>query len=444
MKNILLVLFLGLFFVTCTRDEALNPLDSRLKNLLMRRAPGGDIQHFVLPDSEDYDRIPSDPKNPLSAEKVALGKMLFFETGLAQGALKEAGRGTYSCGSCHVPSAGFMPGRIQGIADGGVGFGYNGEQRTKFDSYQPEELDVQEVRPLSVLNTAFVTNTTWNGKFGAGNVNEGTEHLWSEKSGTEVNHLGLQGLEAQNIEGLKLHRMIVSRQVVQALGYKEMFDAAFPDFPEAERYSLMTASFAISAYLRALLTTEAPFQRWLRGEGEAMTEIEKRGAVLFYGKAGCYRCHKGPALSSMEFHALGVKDLYEEPGAFAADPEGERNFGRGGFTGNHEDMFKFKVPQIYNMGDSPFYFHGSSKRSLEELVEYFNNGIPENPRVPQENISPFFHPLNMTEAEMDDLVQFLENGLRDPNLDRYMPNQILSGNCFPNNDASSRNDLGCY
>ena len=174
-----------------------------------------------------------------------------------------------------------------------------------------------------------------------------------------------------------------------------------------------------------------------------MTEQQKHGAVLFHSKAGCYRCHKGPALNAMEFHALGVRDLYENPAAFATDENDKRNLGRGGFTGREEDMYKFKVPQIYNMKDSPFYFHGSSKRSLWGLVEYFNNGIAENPTVPEEQVSPFFHPLNMSTTEIAALVAFLEDGLRDPNLDRYVPEAVLSGNCFPNNDSSSQEDLGC-
>lgn len=442
MKKVLLLLFAGLVLASCARDEVANPLDIQLQKLLDRRAPGGDRQHFVLPHETDYANIPQDPANPLTAEKVALGKMLFFETGLAIDAVKKNGRGTYSCATCHVPSAGFMPGRIQGIADGGAGFGRNGESREKYDNYRPEELDVQGARPLSVLNVAYVTNSTWSGKFGAGHANEGTEHAWDKEPATEINRLGLQGLESQNMEGLGLHRMVVNKTVLDSLGYTAMFDGAFPEMPEEDRYGKMGAGFAISAYLRALLTTQAPFQRWLRGDTEAMTGIEKRGALLFYGKAGCYRCHKGPALSSVEFHALGVKDLFEA-GAFATDENDLRNLGRGGFTGNPEDMFKFKVPQIYNMGDSPFYFHGSSKRSLHEVVEYFNEGVPENPRVPEENISPFFHPLNLSDQEVEELVRFLENSLRDPNLERYVPEEVLSGNCFPNNDPESRRDLGC-
>ena len=222
-----------------------------------------------------------------------------------------------------------------------------------------------------------------------------------------------------------------------------MFDEAFGDFAEDERYSLLTSSFAISAYLRSLITNEAPFQDWLKGDNDAISEAEKRGAVLFYSKAGCFRCHQGPAMSANEFHSIGVNDLCDLPGALATGIHDIRNMGRGGFTLREEDLFKFKVPGIYNMADSPFYFHGSSKNSLREVVEYFNEGVPENPRIPQEQISTFFHPLNLSDQEVDDLTEFLEKSLRDPNLERYVPEQVLSNNCFPNNDPISRKELGC-
>jgi cytochrome c peroxidase len=180
----------------------------------------------------------------------------------------------------------------------------------------------------------------------------------------------------------------------------------------------------------------------VRGEREAMSDQEKAGAMVFFTKAGCYRCHKGASLSSNEFHALGVRDLWES-GAFATGPEDIRNFGRGGFTGLEEDRYKFKVPQLYNMKNSPFYFHGSSRHSLRSVVEYFNEGVPENDRVPTAQISPIFHPLNLTEQEISDLVQFLEHGLYDPNLERFVPEEVLSGNCFPNNDPLSQEQLGC-
>jgi cytochrome c peroxidase len=432
--------FLFLFW-SCTKDQLhiKSPNDYKLAQLLNQH---GGKEDFTLPASDDFGAIPQDPNNPLNNEKIELGKLLFYETGLALAPMHPSGRETYSCASCHLPTAGFRPGRIQGIADGGVGFGENGEGRFMDGNYQENEPDVQGLRPLSVLNVAFVKNTTWNGRFGSEFLNEGTEAFWNEEDGSEINHLGLRGLEGQNIEGLEIHRMVIDKEVLDDLGYTVMFDAAFSDMAEEERYSPLAASFAISAYLRTLIANEAPFQEWLRGDKYAMTEQEKRGAILFFDKANCSSCHRGTSLNGDNFYAIGVDDLYKK-GAINTSQSDPRNLGRGSFTGRSEDMYKFKVPQLYNLGDAPFFFHGSSKETLEEVVEYFNEAAPENFDVPNEQISANFRPLNLTEQEKEDILSFLRNGLRDPNLERYVPEAVLSGNCFPNNDPFSQTDLNC-
>ncbi len=145
----------------------------------------------------------------------------------------------------------------------------------------------------------------------------------------------------------------------------------------------------------------------------------------------------------MEFHALGVNDLYMA-GGLNTDEDDKRNLGRGGFTQDPDDMFKFKVPQLYNLADAPFFFHGSSKETLEEVVEYFDAALGENPNVDQARLSYKFRPLNLTVQEKADLVEFLKNGLRDPYLDRYVPPYVQSGNCFPNNDPLSQEQMDCY
>lgn len=427
----------------CKHEPLWSPLDIELLEAISTNSKTGSASYFVLPNSDDFANIPQSPVNPLTHEKIELGKMLFFESAFGVEAKHTSGMATFSCSSCHVPAAGFRPNRVQGIADGAYGFGQNGEAREKRLEYGEQEIDAQGARPLSVLNVAYVTNSMWNGSFGSDGVNAGTENMWGVfDPGTAVNNEHLGALEGQNIEGLKTHRLLFNRELVEFYGYKPYFDAAFGDVPEEDRYTRKTASFAISAYLRNLMCTEAPFQRWLKGEDDAMTEEQKRGALLFFGKAGCYRCHNEPNLGSITFHALGVEDLFENGGLKTSESD-RRNLGRGGFTGKTEDMYRFRVPQLYNLGDSGPYFHGSSKNSLREVVEYFNNGIPENPRVPSSQISPFFTPLNLTISEMSDLEIFLRDGLRDPNLQRYVPEKVLSGFCFPNNDEQSRRDLGC-
>lgn len=428
---------------SCKHEPILPPLGEELLHRLAEISPTGSSSFFVLPASTDFANIPQSPANPLTAEKVVLGKLLFFEPAFGIEAKHPEGMQTFTCSSCHVPAAGFRPNRHQGIADGALGFGENGEGREKYPFYDDQEIDAQGARPLTVLNVAFVTNSMWNGSFGSDGVNAGTEALWGVfDPGTAINHERLGNLEGQNIEGLKTHRILYTRDLVEQYGYKELFDAAFPDVPEDERYSRKTGSFAISAYLRQLFCNEAPFQRWLKGEDNAMNEEQKRGALLFFGKAGCSRCHNQPNLGSITFQGIGVEDLFEN-GGLKTSIDDRRNLGRGGFTGKDEDMFRFRVPQLYNLADSGPYFHGSSKKSLREVLEYFNTGVPENPRVPQSQISPFFHPLNLTEAELDELESFIAEALHDPNLQRYVPEKVLSGFCFPNNDPLSRVETGC-
>lgn len=443
--RILTSLLIFFLIYSCTKDKVYleTPLDQLLNAALARASGSNDANYFLLPESNDFNSIPQDSHNPLTKEKVELGKLLFFETGLGLSPNKEAGRKTYSCGSCHVPSAGYRPGGVQGIADGGIGFGQNGENRSKLAAYRDYEMDVQGLRALSLLNVAFVENTTWNGRFGSEGVNVGTEDRWELDSTLHVNFEGLNALESQNIEGLDLHRMEITTEVLDDYGYRPYFDAAFPDMTEEERYSKKGAAFAISAYLRTLLSNEAPFQTYLKGDKDAMTEQEKRGALVFFTDAKCYQCHKEKNLGANEFYALGVNDLYQTGLAFNTSEDDKKNLGRGEFTGKPEDFYKFKIPQLYNLGDAPFYFHGSSKNTLKEVVEYFNDAIPENANVPLEQIAHQFKPLELTDQQMEDLTAFLNTGLRDPNLQRYVPEDVLSGYCFPNNDLFSQIELGC-
>ncbi len=81
--------------------------------------------------------------------------------------------------------------------------------------------------------------------------------------------------------------------------------------------------------------------------------------------------------------------------------------------------------------------------SLREVVEYKNNAVPENTDVPVSQLAESFVPLNLSESEIDALVTFLETALYDEFLLRYEPESLISGQCFPNNDAQSRIDLGC-
>lgn len=444
-KTIISIAILGVIMIACHYESYVSELDLQLESAINSQSPTKSSDFFILPESTDYSNIPNqDPKNPITSEKVALGKMLFHETGIGLTPNQSISTQTYSCSSCHVAKKSFTAGRHQGIADGALGFGISGEGRDKNPLYKGSEVDAQGARPLPTINLAYVTNALWAGTFGSKGVNIGTEAVWNQDTLVNINHQILEGLEANNIRALIVHRQMMSKQIADALGYTEMFDKAFPDVPVNERYSLKTTAFAIAAYFRTIFTNQAPFQKWLKGDRKAMTDEQKEGAKLFFGKAACISCHNSPSFNQMAFFAVGANDMYQNPQpTFRTDANDNRNKGRAGFTQNSDDLYKFKVPQLYSLKPVGFYLHGASKRSLREVVEYFNNGIPENPNVPASKISGRFHPLNLSEREINQLTDFLENALYDDNLARYAPSQTMSGKCFPNNDTKSKLDMGC-
>jgi len=442
-----LLLVILLCFTACKPDETpfVPPptLDDELISILSSASETNNLSHFIQPQSDDFDAIPQDPRNPLTEEKITLGKLLFHETGLGLDPRDEQGSGTYSCASCHFAAAGFQAGRHQGIGEGGLGIGMHGEGREISPNYEVVNLDAQPIRTPSVINTAFQEVMLWNGQFGALGINQATDYAWVGDV-RENNNLGYSGVEVQAIAALDVHRQAVEEDFILSNEYQELFAAAFPDIEEEERYTDEYAGLAIAAYERTMFSNQAPFQRYLKGETSAMTDQEKRGAMVFFDKGKCGTCHNGPGLNSLAFYGLGMLDLFaSELPVFKTPVDAPENRGRGGFTAIPTDNYKFKVPQLYNLADSPFYGHGSSFFSIREVLEYKNNAVSQNPEVPESQLAEEFVPLGLTEEELEDLEVFLSSALRDPNLARYAPEGLPSGNCFPNADAVSIVDLGC-
>jgi len=401
----------------------------------------GSTDKLKLPQGDSYSNIPSDPKNPLTIEKIELGKLLFHETSLALNPKLESGKNTYSCASCHQSKAGFQSGLKQGIGEGGKGFGNFGEGRIMSSKYDVTEIDVQPIRSPTILNSAYQKLMLWNGQFGATGPNEGTESQWTEGTPKATNTLGFEGVETQAIAGIDVHRLKIDSTFIADSQYRALFDAAFGHIPQEKRYSRLNAGLAIAAYERSVLPNQAPFQKWLNGDMDAMTEKETLGAGLFFGKANCYSCHSGPALNDMKFHVLGMADL--KGAGVHGDVDEMTQKGRGGFTGNTDDDYAFKTPTIYNLKDVGFLGHGGSFTSVRQIIEYKNMAQAENSNVPEEKLSPLFKPLNLTNTEIDQLTSFVWNALHDDNLERYVPESLPSGNCFPNADEASRGDMGC-
>lgn len=451
MKNYVYLLAFGgiLSLQSCkmSPNDVLSSTDQQLSELLSK-ASGSDKTAYLLPESNDFTKIPQDPKNPLTADKVALGKLLFHETGLAMNPNKAASYQTYSCASCHHAKAGFQACLPQGIGEGGAGFGVSGEARKKSSAYIDKDIDVQPIRTPSAMNIAYQANILWNGQFGATHLNANTQSSWTADTPKEKNNLGFEGTETQAIAGQGVHHLGFNPNfLLNKPTYSQLYDKVFGlKSINNPTQAVINVGLSIAAYERTLLSNQAPFQRWLKGEYGAMNEDQKQGAILFFGKGRCYVCHNGPALANMEFHGLGLADLkngqYGNAMVVNTTDDKVEHKGRGGFTGRAEDMYKFKVPQLYNLKDSPFYGHGASFSTIEAIIAYKNTAVAQNPKVPKSQLSNEFVPLQLSALEIRKLTEFIKEGLYDPNLKRYVPAALPSGLAFPNNDVQSRIDLG--
>ncbi|WP_109301641.1 cytochrome-c peroxidase [Aquimarina sp. AU474] len=419
-----------------------NGLDKNLIKDLENASNGIGVDFFTLPDSDDFANIPTDPLNPITVEKIALGKLLFHETATGGNPKIITNLFAYSCASCHHAAAGFSSGLRQGIGEVGVGFGGNGNTRIIPQNAIVDSVDIQPIRSPTILNVAYQDVMLWNGQFGGSGTNIGTEANWTN---IPENFLGFEGVEIQAIKGQGVHRLLIDSDFVNSFGYTQMFDNAFPDVIITDRYTTQTAALAIAAYERTVLPNQSPWQRWLKGEYSALSKEEKRGAMVFFGKGRCYECHTGPALNDKNFYAFGMGDFDDSVTALVIDQAGFDNVkkGRGGFTQVSSDNYKFKTPTLYNLIDSGFFGHGGTFTSVKDVIEYKNEGITQSTEVPTQNLAPQFGAISLTKKEIDNLTLFIENGLRDPNLSRYVPLAVNSGNCFPNNDTTSRVDLGC-
>jgi len=462
-----LIVFTSLVFVSSCSDnddkstttDVTTKTPSQVLTAAINNANALGVSAYTLPASDDFGNIPQDPNNPITVEKVELGKLLYHETALATGGVNSDIVGTWSCASCHHAAAGFKAGIPQGIGEGGSGFGVAGEARvlaTGFDKSAEDPAFVPDVQPLaspSILNSAFQEVMLWNGQFGnmeGGVVNADLAPtvLRTENTPKAENIRGLAGLEIQAIAGTTVHRMnTFDNSVLQTNDeYAMMFDAAYL---EGSIDILEDAGKAIAAYERTVLANEAPFQLWLQGDKSAMTDQEISGASLFFGKANCVSCHNGPALSSVVgaseddmFMAIGFADFDPNHSQITGTVANTDARGRGGFTGEEADDYKFKVPQLYNLADTNVFGHGASFTSIRDVVAYKNAGVPQKV-IPSTQLDPRFLPLGLNEDEIDQIVAFLMTGLYDPNLSRYVPNELPTGKCFPMTDEQAKLDLNC-
>lgn len=172
-------------------------------------------------------------------------------------------------------------------------------------------------------------------------------------------------------------------------GYRSQFQEVF-----GTDVTIQGVQMAVAAYMRTLICGDTAFDRWGQGDKTAMSEAAERGWELFRGKAACGKCHAGALFTDMQFHNVGVGMQDENP-----DP------GRGKVSGEAKDTGAFKTPTLRNITRTAPYFHNGQARTLREAVEYMASGGFQNEFLDRENLQP----VELSEAEMYDLIAFLES-----------------------------------
>ena len=160
--------------------------------------------------------------------------------------------------------------------------------------------------------------------------------------------------------------------------YRQLFAAAYPDVPPKD-FRIHHIGNALSAYIATAFELQAaPWDRYVKGDLDALTTAQKRGAIIFFGKGRCAVCHSGPQFSDFRFHGLAIPQLRVGKHASHID------YGRAAATSRGEDRFAFRTPPLRNVSNTPPWGHNGVFTSLESVIEHHVNPVPALYRAQQQ------------------------------------------------------------
>ena len=340
-------------------------------------APGEDDALRALAMSHGA-RALTAPEETHSADKVELGRMLFFEPALS-------GNQDTSCATCHHPAFGMGDGRALSVGAGGAGG--VGPARVLGEG--------REHAPRNAPSILNLNDPAWKVQFWDGRV----EMFVSGSVRTPVTGAAPRGLESviavqsmfpvlsrdemrgergdQAIDGsqneLAAYYDSEQSRIWDALmvrllayeGYQDLFARAYPGV-DAQALGFEHAANAMAAFEeQEFALVNSPWDRFLRGEDEAMSAQAKRGAKLFFGDGGCVSCHSGPLLSDQGFYNLAVPQL--GPGKGADKP---LDLGRARVSMDPADNFKFRTPSLRHVAYTAPYMHNGAYVTLEQAIRH--------------------------------------------------------------------------
>lgn len=424
---------------------------------------------------------------PINHDLAELGRSLFFDkiTGL---------HSDNTCAGCHSPTNGF--GDTQSIAIGVqnnnvVGAGRAGPRNQR--------------RTPMVINNAFYPKLMWNGRFSAvsGDPFDNTQgYLFPQPEGTtkflpgdpnfyhllvaqahippteQIEVAGFTGTGGIFDDGLgspvpdpdpvtgsrnEPIRQAVLDRLNASPSYRNLFAARFPEVQQGGLITFTMFGQAIAEFEFTLTFANAPIDQYARGDRQAMTGQQKRGALLFFGEAGCVQCHAVAGLSNEMFsdfqmHTIGIPQIAPVFGVGTGNfvfsgADADEDFGLEDFTGDSSDRYRFRTSPLRNLALQPAFFHNGCFTRLEDAVRHHLNvrkslrrydpveaeiapdlTLRQGPSRPiLRRLDPLIkEPIHLSRSEFDALVVFLREALLDPratpaNLRNQVPPSVPSG-----------------
>jgi cytochrome c peroxidase len=396
----------------------------------------------------------------LDNQLVDLGRLLFFDTA---GGLNNDN----NCSGCHSPKNGF--GDSQSIAIGIDNNGIVGPDRAG-----PRN---QRRTPM-VINTAFFPNLMWNSRFASLSLDPFDNSAGFQFPLPEGLTLSYQPhllvaqafippTERVEVAGFAFPgdnsdiRTEVLRRINNVPEYRKQFGKIFPAVRDGGPITFDMFGLAIAEFEFSLIFADAPIDQFARGQKNALTDEQKRGALLFFGKARCVECHKVSGSSNEMFsdfsqHVIGVPQIAPAVGNVPFDgPAQNEDFGLEQVTGNSLDRYKFRTSPLRNVALQPAFFHNGAFTRLEDAIRHHLDvfasarhynpgaaGVDSDLMAPMGPIEPVLTrvdpilvtPIALTDDEFQQLVDFVRNALLDRRatpemLKKQIPKSVPSG--FP-------------
>ncbi|QDV05508.1 Cytochrome c551 peroxidase precursor [Planctomycetes bacterium Poly30] len=363
------------------------------------------------------------PENPVTAEKAALGKILFWDEQLSSD-------GSIACGTCHFPTAGGSDPRggsaiVHPGFDGvfGTADDRNGSpgvvRASAFGHIEPDDrfgvgAQVTARYAPSTLTAAYFSDLFWDGRAKGKFSDPLTGALVIASGGAlESQSLGpiLSSVEMAD-DGRSWDGLMERLAAVRPLALASQLPpdtqatlAAYPSYPELFSQAFGTPeitpvrlAFALATYQRTLVPDETPWDDFQRGNSAALSAAQLRGMFAFESTAACAVCHTPPLFANGDYHNLALRPSYEDPGRMNA-------------TGDPQDLGKFKTPSLRNVALRGHWFHHGDPTitDLRGTVAIYGTGVGGG----FDGLDPALNGLFIPASDIDDITEFL-HALTDP------------------------------